>query len=214
MSGNTQREGGDQPVQPEAKRGRPVKAGLRDRVLKAAMKVYSENGWAGFTYDAIAREAPAGKSAIYSRWPHKTDLMLELIENRWSPIAQIDKGSFEADMREFMAQLLDRFGGNQSRMSLNMQIDSLKYQEISDIAAPNNLYITEIGRKIVLRAIARGEISARNDPDLIHHVVYGSLLSLIELTTHQSKRVLTPIECRTFSDDLMGLVQRGLIYDN
>ena len=54
-----------------ATRGRPADPDIEQRVLAAALTVYGEVGWAGFTLDRVARRAPVGKAALYRRWPSK-----------------------------------------------------------------------------------------------------------------------------------------------
>ena len=38
-------------------RGRPLDPGLEDRVFDAAIALYAETGWAGFSFEAVARRA-------------------------------------------------------------------------------------------------------------------------------------------------------------
>src|SRR5260370_33443705 len=66
-------------------RGRPADPGIDNRVLTAALTVYGEVGWAGFTLDAVARRAPVGKAALYRRWPTKEDLLLAALEHLAEP---------------------------------------------------------------------------------------------------------------------------------
>ena len=44
---------------------------LDERVLEAALTVYARQGWAGFNFDAVAREAGCGRPALYRRWQSK-----------------------------------------------------------------------------------------------------------------------------------------------
>lgn len=49
-------------------------------MLTAALTVYGEVGWAGFTLDAVARRAPVGEAALYRRWPTREALLLAALE--------------------------------------------------------------------------------------------------------------------------------------
>ncbi|MGW0590086.1 TetR family transcriptional regulator [Streptosporangium sp. NPDC002607] len=49
-------------------RGRPPDPDLEARVHAAALDLYGEVGWAGFSLDLVARRARVGKAALYSRW--------------------------------------------------------------------------------------------------------------------------------------------------
>ena len=43
----------------QAARGRPADPDIERRVIAAALSVYGEVGWAGFSLDRVARRAPA-----------------------------------------------------------------------------------------------------------------------------------------------------------
>jgi DNA-binding transcriptional MerR regulator len=51
-----------------ARSGRPRDPDLESRVLAAALRVYAEAGWSGFSFDAVARRAGVGKAPLYLRW--------------------------------------------------------------------------------------------------------------------------------------------------
>ena len=45
-------------------------------MVAAALAVYAEAGWSGFSFDAVARRAGVGKAPLYLRWASKEDLLL------------------------------------------------------------------------------------------------------------------------------------------
>ena len=47
-------------------------------ILHAAKEILVEEGYRGFSIEAIARRSGAGKVTIYRWWPDKTDLFMEL----------------------------------------------------------------------------------------------------------------------------------------
>src|SRR5262245_27942233 len=56
----------------------------RQLVLKAARRVFLEEGYAGAGLDAIAEEAGFSKGVVYSQFDGKADLFLALLERRIS----------------------------------------------------------------------------------------------------------------------------------
>ena len=49
-----------------------------EAILEAAEAVLLESGYAGFSIEAVARKARAGKPTIYRWWPSKAALLLDV----------------------------------------------------------------------------------------------------------------------------------------
>lgn len=60
--------------------GRPRNPDLEQRVHDAVIEIYCQVGWPALTFDAVARRAGVGKSALYLRWPTKERLVENLID--------------------------------------------------------------------------------------------------------------------------------------
>ncbi|WP_046529381.1 MULTISPECIES: TetR/AcrR family transcriptional regulator [Cellulomonas] len=80
-------------------RGRPRDPDLARRAHRAALGLFAEKGWAGFTLDGVAARARIGKSAIYLRWSDRAELLVEALrrlqdedEARPSPPPTDDEG--------------------------------------------------------------------------------------------------------------------------
>src|SRR5262245_33921222 len=71
---------------PKAKRVGPGRlsaedaAELPNRLLDAAMKLFSEQGFAATTMDQIAKEAGASTKTIYARYSNKTEILKEVVK--------------------------------------------------------------------------------------------------------------------------------------
>jgi AcrR family transcriptional regulator len=57
--------------------GRPRSSSVQQLILEAAFQVLAERGYSGFTFEAVAKAAGAGKTTIYRWWPSKADLAVE-----------------------------------------------------------------------------------------------------------------------------------------
>ena len=53
-----------------------------EAILEAAEAVLIEAGYAGFSIEAVARRARAGKPTIYRWWPSKAALLLEVYQRQ------------------------------------------------------------------------------------------------------------------------------------
>src|SRR5580765_4854755 len=68
-----------------------------EAILEAAEAVLVEAGYAGFSIEAVARRARAGKPTIYRWWPSKAALLLE-VDQRGKRGHAPDTASLEEDL--------------------------------------------------------------------------------------------------------------------
>ena len=82
-------------------------------ILNAAAEILSEVGLAGFSIDAVARRAHAGKPTIYRWWPSKAHLLLDVYTRlKSSRMPDPDTGTLEGDIRTFLTELMRFWIGN------------------------------------------------------------------------------------------------------
>jgi len=178
-------------------------------VFDAAMKVYSENGWGGFTFEAVARRAKVGKAAVYRRWSTREDLFRHMIDARWQAVGEIDSGALYEDLLTLGYLVMKRLNSNQGRVIMNMQVDARRFPEVRQITKPFRAQIGARGRAIVERAILRGEVDAATDPILIYHAVIGAIFSRI--ASHDfSEGSLPEDEAAAYVESAVALMAKGL----
>src|ERR1700689_1033461 len=125
--------GMSQPGEEVAKRlGRPRDPDIEDRVYDAAMEIYSQLGWPGFTFEAITKATGIGKAAVYRRWSSRGQLLAETFEHRWLTVDEIDSGSLREDLIQLVAMFLDRMTGRYGMAFVHMWIDRVNYPEAQD----------------------------------------------------------------------------------
>lgn len=165
-------------------RGRPADPGIEQRVLAAALTVYGEVGWAGFTLDRVARRAPVGKAALYRRWPSKEDLLLAALEHLAEPAPD---GFDPADLRGCLVgmteQVIDMFLGPKALVLPRVLIEAAQYPPRFEDTV-QGIVRGRFGtmRAVIKAAAGRGELPARIPPDLIIDAAMGRVISLIVLT--------------------------------
>jgi AcrR family transcriptional regulator len=167
-----------------ATRGRPADPGIEQRVLAAALAVYGEVGWAGFTLDRVARRAPVGKAALYRRWPSKEDLLLAALEHLAEPAPDdFDPTDLRGCLIGMTAQVIDMFIGPKALVLPRVLIEAAQYPPHFDDTVQSIARTRFATMRAVLQAAAgRGELPARIPPDLIIDAVMGRVISLIALT--------------------------------
>jgi len=67
-------------------------------ILDAAEALLEENGQAGFSIEAVARRAGAGKPTIYRWWKNKTALLLDVYARRKLEMPEASTGTLEGDL--------------------------------------------------------------------------------------------------------------------
>ena len=133
----------------------------QEAILDAAEAILHEEGIAGFSIEAVARRARAGKPTIYRWWPNRTTLMLDVYKRFKNARTFPDTGTLRGDLVAFLEnQLLgfwkDRLCGTVYRAVI------AEAQSDKDAAAA--LYAYQAERKAVAvqmidRAKVRGEVS-------------------------------------------------------
>ena len=168
----------------QAGRGRPADPDIERRVIAAALAVYGEVGWAGFTLDRVARRAPVGKAALYRRWPTKEGLLLAALEHLAEPPEEdADPTDLRGCMITMAEQVIDMFVGPKALVLPRVLIDASQYPARFDEMV-QNIVRARFGRAgtIIQGAIDRGELPARTPPELIIDAIMGRVISLIVLT--------------------------------
>jgi AcrR family transcriptional regulator len=79
--------------------GRPRDPEVERSILTATQDLLVEHGYGAMTIAAVAARAHCGKSAIYRRWPAKTDLVVAAVRALHTTAALPDTGSLREDLR-------------------------------------------------------------------------------------------------------------------
>ncbi len=144
-----------------------------EAILDAAEAVLRENGIAGFSIEAVARRARAGKPTIYRWWPHRTALMLDVYKRFKNAKAFPDTGSLRGDLVSFLGDHLLGFwngslcGTVYRAVVAEAQTDQEAAKVLNAYHADRKAYST----RIVERAKARGEVPADTDAALVMDLV-------------------------------------------
>ncbi len=189
--------------------GRPPDPGLVDRVHKASCRVYGRNGWRGFTIEAVAKDAAVGKASIYARWDSKEELLADALAAQIAFRSDVDTGELRGDLA-ILAQSMFRFyNGDYGDAALRLLAESrlnpdlgARFEEFRDDAI-------RAARKVVKRAIARGDLPERTPVNTMLEALFGGVLMLV-VTTPSS-----PARRRAAPDrevaKLVDLVVRGVL---
>jgi AcrR family transcriptional regulator len=158
-------------------RGRPRSDQVDQAILAAAAALLSERGLEAMTIEDVAALAGVGKASIYRRWPTKGALALDaFLIDFLTQQPPVDTGVLEDDLREALTLWSAAVVGTSTGRALVGLIAAAQADEelsrswIERVMKP----VREQHRTMVDRAIARGEIPARTDVDVIMDLLYGA----------------------------------------
>jgi AcrR family transcriptional regulator len=162
----------------EIRRGRPRSRDTNKAILKAASEIVTASGLTGMTIEGVAERAGVGKASIYRRWPSKGALAFDaVLDTILATQPTPDTGSLEGDLghvAENWVQLSNSRRGGRTVAHFIAEV-----QSDPDLAATwRERFVNRIRkerRPIIERAIARGEIPAGSDSELIMDLFYGPL---------------------------------------
>ncbi|WP_108127714.1 TetR/AcrR family transcriptional regulator [Saccharospirillum mangrovi] len=137
---------------------------LEEAILQAAWDVLVEQGYEGFTYEAIAARAQTSRPVLYRRWTQREALLQATLRYGWpEPVALADTGRLRTDAIAMMKHF-----GQSNRVEIITQVGAqlmAYFREtktgFSDLRKMM-LSPERAGRvaTIVKRAVERGELAA------------------------------------------------------
>ena len=155
--------------------GRPHSSDTREKILVAALEVFSTKGFHGATVDEIAESAKLGKGTVYRHFHSKKGLFSELIRLKVAELEQEVSGTIDpqADVLEIIETYLRVYFGFFDR---NRNLYKVLIQEQSDFGAEvKALYTGNILKKVPLlkRKIFQAAREGRLKQMDFHTVFYG-----------------------------------------
>ena len=129
-------------------------------ILEAAEAIMAEEGIAGFSIEAVAKRARAGKPTIYKWWPGKTALLLDVYHRQKPASVHMDTGSVEGDVFAFLNGVFAHWGDTGAGQVFRFivaeaQRDAAAEASLADYAAERRIQSGEIFQ----RGIDRGELA-------------------------------------------------------
>jgi len=154
---------------------RPQTSDTREKILTAALEIFSVKGFHGTTVDEIAERAALGKGTVYRHFHSKKGLFSELIRLKVAELEETVQGAIDpqADVLDIIETYLRAYF---SFFDRNRDLYKVLIQEQSDFGAEvKALYIGNILKKVPLlkRKIFLGARSGHLKQMDFHTVFYG-----------------------------------------
>jgi AcrR family transcriptional regulator len=173
-----------------AQAGRPRDPDVDRRVADAAITLFGETGWAGFSVEAVAKRASVGKASIYLRWHTKEALLVAALRVRVGIIDEVDTGSLREDLVRLARQILDLYLGDAGRAALRLNLEGDVIPGLADRLSALRTSQVLAARGIVRRGIARGEIPKDTSITLLLDTLVGGATTHVQSTPKDRRDAL------------------------
>ena len=166
-----------EPVPAAPKRGRPRSEQADRAILQAAAELLTERGLAGMSIEEVASRAGVGKTTIYRRWTSRGSLALDAFLAEFQAQQPLpDTGSLHDDLLAALRAWIRSVTATSAGPVLASLIAEAQRDPV--LAASWRERVVERLRqqhKIMLdRAVARGEIPAETDYDVVLDLMFGA----------------------------------------
>jgi AcrR family transcriptional regulator len=187
--------------------GRPRSPEAHAAILRAAMELALEGGLRGPSMEAIAARAGVGKATIYRRWKSKEALFAEAVQQMARTPAAPDTGTVRSDIETSTKAVLEGMTREALRIMPRLLADAADDPAL--LAAMQDALLTPrramIG-EILRRGVARGELRADLDVELVTHLLFGSAIAHV-LMSGGDTTALVDLPLRVFDTLAAGIVR-------
>jgi AcrR family transcriptional regulator len=150
----------------------------RDRLLAAARAILRRDGFARLTMERVAAESGVAKTTLYRRWPTKAALCMDrYLDVAGHELADPDTGDVARDLKEIadtVVRLQTRtvagpaFRGLIAEAQVNPETGAAYLAEFAGRRR-------ELTRRVLRRAIQRGQLRRETDVDLVIDAIGGAV---------------------------------------
>jgi AcrR family transcriptional regulator len=157
--------------------GRPRSEKSREAILSAAFELLVDRGYAGFTIEAVAAAAGAGKTTIYRWWPTKSELAVDaFFQMTDTDLRFPETGSAEGDFRAQIERLAELLQGRAGRALAEMLGGARTDAGLGAALGERWLIPRRAwGRMRMEQAAEEGELREGTDAEAALGILYGPL---------------------------------------
>ncbi|MGO3326590.1 TetR/AcrR family transcriptional regulator [Gordonia sp. (in: high G+C Gram-positive bacteria)] len=149
---------------------------MRTQTLAAAISVFADRGWAGFSIEAVARESGVGKASIYLRWSNKADLLFDALATHIRTQDAPDTGDIRSDLLTLVTELFDLYVSDAGRALLRMSAGGETIPGVWERFVKFQNQQTLAARALVRRAIDDGRLPSSTSVTLLLETLIGAVL--------------------------------------
>jgi AcrR family transcriptional regulator len=186
-------------------RGRQRSVESEKAILSATLQLLKEKRLRDITIEAIAQRAGVGKMTIYKWWPSKAYVALDAFKETTNKMIVIpDTGDAERDLAELLRSSMSFYSSATGRIFGEFLVESQSDPEFAALFRERFLKPRrDATRKILDRAMKRGEIDHTLDQEVILDLIFGPMVFRM-MASHG------PLN-KTEADAMISIVLRGIV---
>jgi AcrR family transcriptional regulator len=160
-----------------ARPGRPRSSAADQAILDATIALFADHGYDGLTIEAVAERSGVAKSTIYRRYTDKAELLLAAVEcSTEGRESQPDTGSLAEDLYLIARNLRRVLTTTDAGKTLPATIAAMaRHPALAEAHQALLSRRRQAALDAVERGVARGEVAADTDPDLLVDAVAGPI---------------------------------------
>lgn len=173
--------------------GRPRLVDAEERILDAALRIYSERGWYGTNMQEIARQAKVSKGLLYSRWSSAEEILEAAFDGVRRRPEPSSTGSFRDALIAECTANAELYLGPQGFAMIRLWVDGEFGPEFLRTVLENlNRRLVQGIRDRAHQAVKEGEIPADTDVTLLLDLIEGAVFAHINMTPSTKRNLLRP----------------------
>ncbi len=134
-----------------------------------------KDGNVHFSIGALAERTSVHRSTIYKRWPTRADLVREALTLHNRRLEIPNTGSWRQDVHA-LAQALANFASDPAEIGMNAAVAANTDAAFSRWMFKSWMPVQRKLRRIIERAIARGEVPRQSEPDVLLTMLYAPII--------------------------------------
>ncbi|MFK0250423.1 TetR/AcrR family transcriptional regulator [Amycolatopsis azurea] len=150
----------------------------RDEILRAAIDLCAERGYAAVTMEAVAARSKVGKPTVYRWWPSKGALFLDALMDRLGErfLLYPDTGDIDTDLRTWLRTLTEVFADERHGQIISGVIGSAQLDTglARMIQKQVHTALAAVNRARLVKAQEAGQLGA-GDPALYDDMLVAPL---------------------------------------
>jgi AcrR family transcriptional regulator len=153
--------------------GRP-RAGDDQQILEICRALVEKHGYGRLSFDQVAAAAGVAKTTVYRRWPTKTALVAAAVAPLYTNTLEVpDTGSVRGDLLALLHRGRDMMVGRSGRILQMLVREADQHPELNQPLQEELHRRRRIYHQVLTRALARGELRAEVDLDLVSELLIG-----------------------------------------
>lgn len=192
------------------------KRGKRDQIVKAAVKIFLEKGFAATSMNAVAEEAGVIKATIYSHFKDKEQLFAAIIQEITLKKVPIDLANPEPMLAMAPEEFIDLFTDKFCKLLKDPEYHALfrvLIGEAERFPQLANIYVRTVimpSMGLVTKYYEMHKELEISDAQATAHICAGSFISLMLWQQILGGEKLLPIEASRVKDTLKAMILRPL----